>query len=338
MPEITFVLAVYDVADYLADCLDSVLAQPGADIEVIAVDDASPDSSAQILDQRAAAEPRLRVLHLDRNAGPGNARNLALDLAAGEYVWFIDSDDLLPPGALAAVAAALDERKPDVLLIDWVTRHPDGRTEPSPGQEVLQAVPPGGCTLASLPELARLTMAPWSRLLRRDFLLGTGARFLGTYIYEDVPVTCTTLAAADVIAALDRVCYCYRRRPEALMATASSRHLAIFAAYAQVFERLPELCRGASEADQRRVRAAIFERAISHYTAALQPGRELVPRAERRRFFARMHEDYLRYRPPGFQPPAGPAGIKFRLVQRGDYRAYQLLGQVNRARVAARPR
>ena len=90
---------------------------------MIAVDDASPDGSAAILDDRAAADPRLRVVHLAVNGGQGPARNAGLDLASGEYVWFVDGDDRLADGALAAIGARLAHSRPDVLLIDWVSSY-----------------------------------------------------------------------------------------------------------------------------------------------------------------------------------------------------------------------
>src|SRR5215469_11385129 len=99
MPVISVIVPVYRVAEFLPACLDSILSGD-FDIEVIAVDDASPDGSGAILDQRAAADPRLRVVHLDRNGGQGNARNLALEQATGEYVWFVDGDDMVADGGL----------------------------------------------------------------------------------------------------------------------------------------------------------------------------------------------------------------------------------------------
>ena len=93
-------------------------------------------------------------------------------------------------------------------------------------------------------------------------------------------------------------------------------------------------CRPAS-----RVRAAVFERAIWHYTTVLQatgpgigPG-GLVPRPVRREFFARMHADFVRYRPPGYRHPPGARGIKFRLVERNAYWTYSVLEPVNELRV-----
>ena len=74
-PSISVIIPVHAVEEYLNDCLDSVLGHATAGIEVIAVDDASPDRSGAILDARASQDPRLRVVHLARNAGPGNARN-----------------------------------------------------------------------------------------------------------------------------------------------------------------------------------------------------------------------------------------------------------------------
>lgn len=354
-PLISVIIPVYNIAEYLPACLDSVLGQAGrypGDIEVIAVDDASPDASGRLLDDRAAADPRLRVVHLEANAGPGNARNAGLAMAAGEYVWFIDGDDWLAGGGLAAIGARLAGParpgtpagfRPDVLLIDWVSSYPDGRTEPSPGLDLLARVPAGGCTLAEMPRLIDLTMTSWSKLLRREFLAGLGVTF-APGIHEDVLVTCAALLAAESVAAVDDVCYCYRRdRRDSFMATTSAGHLAIFSAYERVFD-LVAARRAAGSVVTDAVQAAIFERAIWHYTTVLQsagPGLGglgrggLVPRAERRRFFARMHADFATYRPPGYRHPPGLRGLKFRLVERGAYRTYSLLEPLNRLRVAA---
>ena len=343
MPTISVIVPVYGVAEYLPECLDSVLAGD-FDIEVIAVDDASPDGSGKILDDRAAGDPRLRVVHLDGNSGQGRARNVALEQANGEYVWFVDGDDALADGGLAAVAAALAESKPDVLLINWVSSYPDGRTAPNPYASLLPAVPVGGCTLEDQPRLIDLTMTSWSKLFRRDFLGGLGVSFAAG-IHEDILVTCAALLSADMIAAVDTVCYRYRReRKGSAMHTTSLGQLAVFDSYRRVFE-LVASCDAAGTPVSDALRAAIFERAIWHYTTVLQttgfgvgriglPG--LVPRAERQRFFQRMHNDFARYRPASYQHPSGARGAKLRLVERGAYRTYSWLEPLNQARVAVR--
>jgi len=140
-PRISIVLPVYRVEQYLPQCLDSVLARPGTDVEVIAVDDASPDGCGEILDARAAIDPRLQVIHLERNGGPGNARNVGLERATGDYLWFIDSDDVVADGAVDALIGRLGSELPDVLLIDYVCLRPDGRTAPGFSGALLRDAP-----------------------------------------------------------------------------------------------------------------------------------------------------------------------------------------------------
>ena len=89
----------------------------------------------------------------------------------------VDSDDTVADGALAAIAAALSQAKPDVLLLNWESCYPGGRTEPNVHGALLSAVPAGGCTLEEQPQLINLTMTSWSKLFRRDFLSGLDASF-----------------------------------------------------------------------------------------------------------------------------------------------------------------
>jgi len=209
MPLISVVIPVHGVGDYLDRCLDSVLGEPAVPqgIEVIAVDDASPDDSAAIL--AARQDPRLRVIRTSAAVapvGPGPARELGAKEAAGEYVWFVDGDDELAAGALAAVADSLTKLAPDVLIVDFENLYPDGTTSPSGGN---LSGPEVG-TLADHPALIHLTMTVWSKVFRRDFLCALGVSF-GPAPHEDVPVTTTALLTAEKIGVLDRVCYRYRR-------------------------------------------------------------------------------------------------------------------------------
>ena len=322
-PTISVILPVYAVEEYLSDCLDSILDAAPARLEVIAVDDASPDGCAGILDARAEQDPRLRVVHLARNAGPGPARNAGLELATGDYAWFVDADDQLAPGALAAVAARLERDRPDVLLIDYEELGPGGRAAPSPGRGLLGAAPGGVFTLAGQPQMIHLTMTSWSKVVRRGFLAGAGARF-GGGIHEDVPFTCAVLLRAERISALPRVCYRYRQaRPGSLLGTASRAQLAIFRSYETVFA----LMAAADPAPPGAVSAAVFERAIWHYTTVLGgrgraagragPARRAAPAADRpgparsATGVLRAHARGLRAVPPPRLPaPARGAGSK----------------------------
>jgi len=264
-------------------------------------------------------------------------------MAAGDYVWFVDSDDMAAIGALPAIKAALDSSLPDVLLIDWVNWYPGGRTEPNPDSGVLSTVPDAGCTLEQQPKLIDHTMTSWSKVFRRDFLRGLDVGFADG-IHEDIVVTCAALLDARVIGATDHVCYRYRRaRKGAAMATTSHGQLAVFDSYQRVFELLAKRAADGSQVSDE-LYAAIFQRAIWHYTTVLQstgpgvgrvglPG--LVPRADRKQFFERMHEDFVRYRPPSYEHPPRARGAKFRLIERGAYRTYSLLEPLTQLRAAA---
>jgi CDP-glycerol glycerophosphotransferase len=330
MPLISVVIPVHGVEDYLDRCLDSVLGEPVASIEVIAVDDASPDGCGAIL--AARRDPRLRVIGTPAAVGPGPARDLGAKEATGEYVWFVDGDDELAEGALTAVAGALTRLRPDVLIVDFENLYPDGTTSPSGGARYLRGPEVG--PLADHPALVHLTMTAWSKVFRRDFLAGLGISFgsSGPAPHEDVPVSTMALLTAERIGVLNRVCYRYRRaRRGSYLAATSAANFNIFGSYQQIFNYFAERTELRAPIPPP-VYAAIFERAIWHYTTLLP----LVPRRRRREFFHRMSADFRRWRPAGFRFPPGPRGVKFRLAARDAYWAYVLLDPVNRLRVGVR--
>jgi glycosyltransferase involved in cell wall biosynthesis len=347
-PLISVVMPVYQVREYLGECLDSVLADAGAGpaIELIAVDDASTDGSGALLAERARQDKRLTVIRTERTAGPGNARNTGLARAAGTYVWFVDPDDLLAPGALRAVAATLGRLEPDVLLIGYEQLYPDGSTGPAPDGPLLGSLPGGVFRIAQAPAVVNLTMTSWSKVLRREFLAGLDEPFRPG-IHEDIPVSSAALLAGR-LGTLPRVCYRYRRRrPGSFMASSSRDHLAIFDSYADVLAMVAKRLAGQPSTDAETtsaVQAAFFERAIWHYAAVLQAGRgvgplrsgAMVPGRDRKAFFRRMHADYVRHAPPGYRAPGGARGAKLRLVARDAYLAYELLEPLNRLRIWAR--
>jgi CDP-glycerol glycerophosphotransferase len=340
-PLISVVIPVHGVEEYLDGCLDSILRQGVEGIEIVAVDDASPDRCGALLDARAGRDARLRVVHREQAGGPGCARNTGLDVAAGEYVWFVDADDLLAEGALRAVGDRLEQDRPDVLLLDYEELYPGGRTAPGPERALLRAAPPGTFTLAEQPRLIRRTMTSWSKVLRREFLRGLAVPFPAG-IHEDVPVSCAALLRADRIAALPRVCYRYRRdRRGSFMVTPGDLQFGIFAAYQRVFEVM-DCLREAGRPPGGVLTGEVFERAIWHYATVLEAngsgtgrigGGSLVPRGRRREFFARMSADFKKYRPAGWSYPPGARGVKFRLVERNAYLTYSVLEPVNQLRV-----
>src|SRR5580658_3008260 len=105
VPLISVVVPFYNNADLLGDCLTSIAAQTITDLQVIMVDDGSTDGCAAIAADQAAADPRFTLIRVP-NGGPGSARNRGVAAATGEYLAFVDADDLLPPDAYATLLSA----------------------------------------------------------------------------------------------------------------------------------------------------------------------------------------------------------------------------------------
>ena len=118
MPKVSVIIPVYKVEAYLPACMDSVLGQSLQDIEAICIDDASPDRCGEILDQYAARDPRVRVLHLRENHMQGYGRNRGLRMARGEYVYFLDSDDMIAPTAMEELYALSQRDGLDGVFFD----------------------------------------------------------------------------------------------------------------------------------------------------------------------------------------------------------------------------
>ncbi|MEV4411165.1 bifunctional glycosyltransferase family 2 protein/CDP-glycerol:glycerophosphate glycerophosphotransferase [Catellatospora sp. NPDC049609] len=326
MTLLSVVLPAYRVQGYLRECLDSILDQGFDDVEVIAVDDRSPDHCGAILDEYAARDPRVTVLHLPDNVGLGEARNAGLDRATGEYVWFVDSDDALKPGSLAAVAARLRVDQPDVLIVDFERTWPIGKGRRSGMRRQLARSPgPDGVDITARPVLVKTIHTVWNKIVRRDLLVKLDLRF-GTGWYEDVSWTYPLLAAAERICVLERVCYSYRqRRVGAITRTQDARHFELF----DHWERAWQLVDGLGErADA--VRPLIFERMVWHCMTVVGNDHRL-PRRLRRRCFLRIADMFHRYLPPGgYAEPPGKDGLRYRLVARRAWAPYWLMRSVTR--------
>lgn len=127
--KISVIIPVYNTAAYLRDCVDSVLAQTLDDTEIILINDGSTDNSGEIVAEYVRRFPgKIRELTVV-NGGQGRARNFGIDMAEGEFLSFIDSDDYLAPNALELMYAAAVENDADIVVCDMEKRYDDGRRE-----------------------------------------------------------------------------------------------------------------------------------------------------------------------------------------------------------------
>ncbi|AEW94363.1 MULTISPECIES: bifunctional glycosyltransferase/CDP-glycerol:glycerophosphate glycerophosphotransferase [Streptomycetaceae] len=345
MPRFSVIVPAFKVQAYLPEALQSVLTQSYRDVEVIAVDDHSPDHCGRIIDE-AAADPRVVPVHLPENAGLGAARNAGIDRARGDYLLFLDGDDTLTPGALRAVADRLAATgDPDVLVYDYARTYWNGDVQRNALARLLAEEEPPVFTVAQRPEFLRLLMIACNKAYRRDFIARLGLAFPPGY-YEDTPWSYPTLLAAGSVAVLDRVCLHYRQRRRGnILGTTSRCHFDIFDQYDRVFAFV------GARAGLGVWRPLLFQRMLDHLTTVLAAPDRLPPDA-RAEFFRRCRAQYRRYRPladrarpellaavaegtvaPGAVPaPGRRARLRYLLMRLGARRTFRLMWSADRAR------
>lgn len=180
---VTIVVPVYNVEKYLERCVASLRGQTLRDLEIILVDDGSPDRSGAMCDALALEDSRIRVVH-KKNGGLSSARNAGLQAAAGEYVGFVDSDDTVAPDMFEKLLAAITAEQTDFVMSDYLR-------VPAEGPSYLKTldIRPGRYDRAALraeifPQLIMgenvdygPLLSVWHCLYRTEFLRSNGIRF-----------------------------------------------------------------------------------------------------------------------------------------------------------------
>ena len=206
---LSVIVPAYGVGEYLPACLDSILAQTLTDLEVIVVDDGSPDESGEIADDFASRDSRVRVLH-NENEGLGGARNSGARVATGKYITFADSDDLIPPRAYELLVSTLEQTGSDIAAGNtW--RYIEGRGNVQSWTHAEAFAETKLRThIREFPLLIRDRMV-WNKVYRHSFWKRGGYQFPHIR-YEDYPVTLPAhLDAGSVDVISDKV-YLWRQR------------------------------------------------------------------------------------------------------------------------------
>ncbi len=220
-PLISLIVPVYNVAPYLDECVGSILAQDYPRFEVILVDDGSTDGSGEMCDRIAAGNSMVRVVHRC-NGGSSAARNAGVDIAAGEYIAFADSDDVLYPSYLSRLYSMISMSGADVAMAGFFEsdRWRQGTLE------ALDEVP---VILTCEEALARtlyqdgLNTSPCVKLFRRS--LFEQERFPVGTLYEDLDFVVRALCHVDSVAVARDCLYWYRKRPGSNIGSFSMRRL-----------------------------------------------------------------------------------------------------------------
>ena len=211
-PEISIIVPVYKVEQYLNECIDSILAQTFTDFELILVDDGSPDNCPALCDAAAAKDSRIRVIHKP-NGGVSTARNAGLSAACGNWISFIDPDDSIDKTYLEKMHRAAVQSGAEVASCNVLYLEADG------SRSNYQDTPLRNEVISREEAIHRIRLTPLvqaaTRLHRRDVL--ADLRFPVGKNYEDAFTTPEVLEHTTSVACVEDVLYHYRFNPEGIM-------------------------------------------------------------------------------------------------------------------------
>ncbi|MEU4193024.1 glycosyltransferase [Kribbella sp. NPDC026611] len=208
-PRLSVVVPFYNVGAYLGDCLDSIARQTWSDFEAILVDDGSPDDSAVIAKEFCDHDPRFRIVSQD-NAGLGPARNTGVDHAVGEYLTFVDSDDLVTRHGFGLLVRALDRTGSDFAAGNARRFNNSYGVRPSWLHKQAFTEDRFATHISETPELV-LDRMVWNKVYRRSFWDDFGYRFPAIR-YEDYPVTLKAHLDAVTVDTIAAPVYFWRER------------------------------------------------------------------------------------------------------------------------------
>ena len=241
MPKVSVIVPVYKVEAYLEECVDSILAQTYGDYEIILVDDGSPDRCGAICDAYAQKDERIRVIHKE-NGGLSSARNAGLDEASGDYICFVDSDDLVRPELLETVVPLMDEGYGMVVFNseDYPKSEAAELTIKEPRTYEFRTEEERYEFIATVYLRCSLRWEAWNRVFSRRLIEEHGLRFVDNrrIFSEDLCFSLYYLPFVERIRVIPDVLYDYRQREGSIMgANYNKNNLARMVRLAHTLER-----------------------------------------------------------------------------------------------------
>ncbi len=239
MVEISVILPVYNCAEYLKDSIESVLNQSFEDFEFICVDDGSTDNSLEILQDFEKKDERIYVFHQE-NKGGGTARNVALRKATGNYLLFIDSDDILYSNALKETHELIKQKNVDFLLFKSIDYDSDlDKYFEDPYFTMENVYDNVGDEVFSYEDLGdlifKISVTPWGKLYNLDFIKNCGAQFAEGIIFHDNLFFWDMLFASKRIYFYNETLYVRRIHSTSIQESKDKRFLNIFPAFKGIF-------------------------------------------------------------------------------------------------------
>ena len=239
---ISVILYVYNVENYLHVCLNSVLNQTYQDFEIICVDDASTDSSLEILEYFTKKDSRIKIIKQDFNQGPGHSRNCGLNVANGKYFFFLDGGDWIDFNTFEVLVKKADENNLDLLFFNEINFH--GETHEflisnTLNDEFITKYENKVFNHFDLDkkDLFNLSNIFWNKLYRKSFLDDNNIHFYNENLtYENIPFYYNVIISADRISLINCRFYNYRKNEFLLGKSNNEKIFDIFSIYWNVLD------------------------------------------------------------------------------------------------------
>ena len=208
MNKISVIVPCYKVEDYLSQCLESIIGQTYKNLEIILVDDGSPDRCPLICDEYAQKDSRIKVIH-KKNGGLSSARNAGLDIATGDYIAFVDSDDWLELDMYETLYNVINNYCVDIAVCDIIKYSNGVKTkETEDGENVSIINSPKDAFLHQFYTKPCIRFEVWNKLFRREVV--SNIRFKEGQIYEDIYFDRCVFQRINKIAYIPKYKYYYR--------------------------------------------------------------------------------------------------------------------------------
>ena len=216
MELVSVIVPIYNVEKYLDKCIKSIQKQTYQNLEIILVDDGSPDQCGKLCDQYAEQDQRIRVLH-KKNGGLSDARNAGVGVSKGKYILFVDSDDFIDCELIKKTVESAELYQSDIVLFDYKRLEPDGSVaicsiNNLPENQDFQ--------LKDYPNILFESISAWNKLFLKEFFVSSKILFPVGYYYEDLGSSPKYLLSAKTISYVKKPFYNYVIRNGSIMSTA----------------------------------------------------------------------------------------------------------------------
>ncbi len=211
MPKVSVIIPVYNVEEYLPKCLDSITNQTLRDIEIICIDDCSTDSSCKIIKEYAGRDNRIKLIENQQNSGAAISRNNGFEIAAGEYIYFMDSDDWIDNDYLKTMVKTIEEVNTDVVVNLSISYHKMASMQ----VQYLRAEYNLGY-ITNKQEILQLPVMAWCKLFKYEFLEKNSLKFLDIKYANDLVFHYETLPFLEKVFTFKGPYYHYIYRKQGL--------------------------------------------------------------------------------------------------------------------------